>query len=188
MKLFKKRNTNLDQLEEGQENFNPFKNHEKDVAHADLNPPPLNPSMDMPDGLGHDLWNKLVEYRDKKIVLELEVFNTGRYFKEMQSLVQMVLEESERLRVQLDKVTNDIAQFKEYRFRSMYNIEILFGFKQGQVEIPQMPIVTNYTDAVLVHRSVVENLNEQVKHLGQLKVEALTEMKEYRKGIHALEW
>lgn len=57
-----------------------------------------------------------------------------------------------------------------------------------QVEIPQAPVVTDYSDAVLIHRSVVEKLNESIGGLGKAKVDALREMKEYRKGIHALEW
>ena len=57
-----------------------------------------------------------------------------------------------------------------------------------QVEVPQAPVVTDYTDAVLIHRGVVERLNENIVALGGAKVDALKEMKDYRKGIHALEW
>jgi cilia- and flagella-associated protein 43 len=49
-------------------------------------------------------------------------------------------------------------------------------------------VVTDYSGSSLIHRSVVEKLNDNIISLGQSKVEALKEMKEYRKGIHALEW
>ncbi|KAJ3276471.1 Cilia- and flagella-associated protein 43 [Terramyces sp. JEL0728] len=186
-KLYKRRGPGIDSLEKESEDLNPFTPFEKEVPQIDMNPVTLT-SLDMPDGLGVEIWNKFVEMRDKKINTEQEVYNTSRYFKEMQSLVQNVLEESDKIKLETEKVTTDLNQFLEYRFKSIYNIESLYAFKQGQVEVPQSPIVTNYTDAVLLHRSVVESLNDQVRHLGQLKVEALTEIKEYRKGIHALEW
>ena len=48
--------------------------------------------------------------------------------------------------------------------------------------------MTDYSEAVLIHRSNVEKLNDSIISVGNGKVEALKEMKEYRKGIHALEW
>lgn len=171
-----------------EDDLNPFATAEKEFVSLDSTPVSLNQATDMPDGLSLDVWNKLVEIRDKKILLELDVYTTGRSLKETQALVQNVLDESDTIKSEMEKTINDLNQFLEYKFKNVYDLECLFEFKQGQVEVPQAPIVTNYTDAVLVHRSVVENLNEQVRHLGQLKVEALTEMKDYRKGIHALEW
>jgi hypothetical protein len=49
-------------------------------------------------------------------------------------------------------------------------------------------MVTEYSDALLLDKSVVEKLNKQIQKLGKSKVDALIEMKNYRKGIHALEW
>lgn len=170
------------------EDLSPFTLVEKESSNMDFTPVTLNQATDLPDGLNIDIWNKLIEIRDKKIASETEVYVAGRNLKEMQSLVQGVLEESDQIKAEMEKTQNDLAQFLDYKIRNIFNLECLFEFKQGQVEVPQAPIVTNYKDAVLLHRSVVESLNDQVRHLGQLKVEALTEMKDYRKGIHALEW
>ncbi len=54
--------------------------------------------------------------------------------------------------------------------------------------MPQAPLVTDYTGSILLHRSAPEQLNEVICTLGQSKVDALVEIKNYRKGIHALEW
>jgi hypothetical protein len=168
--------------------LSPFAGSDKDQIQFELNSVPLNQATELPDGLSVDVWNKLVEIRDKKIAAELEVYHTGRLFKEMHSLVQNVLEESDNIKVATQKAMDDLTLFVDHKFRNTYDVEMLIGFKQGQVEVPQAPIVTNYADAVLLHRSVVEALNDQVRYLGKQKVDALTEMKEYRKGIHALEW
>jgi hypothetical protein len=42
-------------------------------------------------------------------------------------------------------------------------------------------MVTDYTDAILVNRTVVEKFNGIIGKLGKSKVDALIEMKNYRK-------
>jgi hypothetical protein len=37
-----------------------------------------------------------------------------------------------------------------------YNFEVIVYLKQGQVEVPQLPVATDYKDAILVQRSVIE--------------------------------
>ena len=49
-------------------------------------------------------------------------------------------------------------------------------------------MVTDYSDAVLINRNIIEQLNKIILNLGNSKIEALKEIKEYRKGISALEW
>lgn len=190
MKLFKRRElvTDSEMVSVEQKQIsNPFiKENEK--ANVWEDPPGLNIELDLPEGLSSDLWNKLVELRDKKILLEQETFMAYNRFSEMQILVQAVLDESERIRTETDKLTADLNQFLDYKFHTTYNVESLFELKQGQVEIPQAPVVTDYSDAVLIHRGCVERLNESIVGLGKTKVDALREIKEYRKGIHALEW
>ncbi|KAJ3006752.1 UNVERIFIED_CONTAM: Cilia- and flagella-associated protein 43 [Siphonaria sp. JEL0065] len=138
--------------------------------------------------ISQETWSKLVDLRDRKISTEIEAKIAFRQFSEFQSIAQAVNEESERIRKETDKVLSDLAAFAEYRFHTTYNPETLFELKQGQVEVPQAPVVTDYSDAELIHRSVVEKLNDNIVSLGKMKVDALKEMKEYRKGIHALEW
>lgn len=186
MKLFKRRLLVSDADLDQKTVTNPYKQNEKSNVWED--PPPLNIELDLPEGLSSDLWTKLVELRDKKIQLEQETFLAYNRFSEMQILVQAVLDESERIRVETDKLSSDLNQFMDYRFHMSYNIESLFSMKQGQVEIPQAPVVTDYSDAVLIHRNCVERLNESIIGLGKAKVDALKEIKEYRRGIHGNEW
>jgi hypothetical protein len=186
MKLFKRRLLVSDADLDQKQITNPYAAKEKSNVWED--PPPLKIELDLPEGLSADLWLKLVELRDKKIQLEQETFLAFNRFSEMQILVQAVLDESERIRIETDKLSSDLNQFTDYKFHMTYNIESLFEMKQGQVEITQAPVVTDYSDAVLIHRKEVERLNESIIALGKAKVEALKEIKEYRRGIHSNEW
>jgi hypothetical protein len=76
----------------------------------------------------------------------------------------------------------------EYKFQSDYNVDQVFCLKQGQIEVPQTALVVDYKDATLIPRSIVEQVNNEIVRLGQTEVDALTEMKNYRKGIHLLQW
>ncbi|KAJ3210579.1 Cilia- and flagella-associated protein 43 [Entophlyctis luteolus] len=135
-----------------------------------------------------DSINKLMDLRDRKIQSEIDVKISSAAYAEIQALSQKAADDNERNRRETEKVLSDLATFTEYRFHATYNQENLIELKHGQVEVSQAPVVTDYSDAELIHRNVVEKLNESIVALGKSKVEALKEMKEYRKGIHALEW
>jgi len=68
------------------------------------------------------------------------------------------------------------------------NLEVQLLLKQGQVEVSPGPFITDYTDSALIHRSVVEDLNAQITTLGKGKIATMEDSKEFRKGIHRLEW
>ncbi|KAI8612803.1 hypothetical protein BC830DRAFT_1230957 [Chytriomyces sp. MP71] len=193
LKLFKKRElvkpTNLD----AQQNVieSPFPGIDPTLMTLDSPEEtyaPLSFERDAFEGISQDGWTRLNEFHDRKIASEAEVKTCNKEYTEIQSLAQSVNEEADRIRKETEHVLSDLAAFAEYKFHTTYNPETLFELKQGQVEVPQAPVVTDYTDAELIHRSVVEKLNDNIVALGNMKVDALKEMKEYRKGIHALEW
>ncbi len=68
----------------------------------------------------------------------------------------------------------------------LYTVLVL---KQGQLEVQYTnSFDPNFHDAVLIHRSVVEDLNATTKKLGQAKIEHMEKKAEYTRGIHVLEW
>mmetsp|Transcript_6394 Transcript_6394/g.22837 ORF Transcript_6394/g.22837 Transcript_6394/m.22837 type:complete len:1500 (-) Transcript_6394:374-4873(-) len=69
-----------------------------------------------------------------------------------------------------------------------YDLDLTVGMKQGQVEVEQSTFITDYSDAELVERSVMSMLNEAIKSRGGDKIAVLNEIKEFRKGIHLLQW
>merc|ERR1712060_159925 len=73
----------------------------------------------------------------------------------------------------------------------LYDIEILFKLKQGQVEVPQAAVVTDYSDAVVIDKEVVESRNRRILELGKGKhgkVETLETIKEFRKKLNLIQW
>jgi len=54
-----------------------------------------------------------------------------------------------------------------------FNFEIIIYLKQGQVEIPQQPVATDYKDAILVSTKTVLNENYEITKRGTEKVNAM---------------
>jgi hypothetical protein len=64
----------------------------------------------------------------------------------------------------------------------------VLNLKQGQVEVEQAAVVTDYADSLLVHRTVVQDVNRQIIQLGGEKLQILTQVKDFRKNKFRLEW
>ncbi|KAJ3176382.1 Cilia- and flagella-associated protein 43 [Geranomyces variabilis] len=170
-------------------------NHPSGVAAAPQHPslPPtlvtLNPATDAPEGLPAELFQKLADYISRKHGTATDVYTTYVSLHHLQTTITQLLGHISTLSARGATLHAQLVEFQTYRFNQTYDLEIcLGGLKQGQVEVVQSPVVTDYGSAVLVGREAVERLNEVICGLGKAKVDALNEMKEYRRGIHALEW
>ncbi|OUM69573.1 hypothetical protein PIROE2DRAFT_57303 [Piromyces sp. E2] len=190
-RVFKKRGKNGFETydEKLKSSLNPFKdielklemNDDKNVNYDVIN-------EEIPEGFDTELWNKMLEMRSKKIESEKEVQLMYKKLNKVQLLAQNYIKENENYKLRCENGNKRIPEIEEYIFQGIYNLECLFQLKQGQVEYPQSLVVTDYSDAVMINRKIIEQLNEIILNLGHSKIEALKEMKEYRKGISALEW
>ncbi|KAJ3149314.1 Cilia- and flagella-associated protein 43 [Geranomyces michiganensis] len=149
----------------------------------------LNPATDAPEGLPAEAFQKLCDHISRKHGTATDVYTTYVSLHHLQATIAQLNAHSSALSVRAATLHAQLVEFQTYRFNQTYDLEIcLGGLKQGQVEVVQSPVVTDYGSAVLVGREAVERLNEVICGLGKAKVDALNEMKEYRRGIHALEW
>jgi len=60
--------------------------------------------------------------------------------------------------------------------------------KQGQVEVPQAAVVTDYSDAIVIDKEVVESRNRRILELGKDKIGTLETTKEFRKKLNLIQW
>jgi len=68
------------------------------------------------------------------------------------------------------------------------DLDLTLSVKQGQVEVEQAAVVTDYSDALVVERSLIEMHNTAIERRGSDKISVLHEIKDFRKGIHGLQW
>jgi hypothetical protein len=62
----------------------------------------------------------------------------------------------QKLQKKLSEVSSELNAKEQENIKQKYNTELLLKLKQALVEVPQQPVVTDYSDAILIHRDVVE--------------------------------
>lgn len=78
--------------------------------------------------------------------------------------------------------------FHEKRITEATDLTFLLKLKQGQVEVEQAAVVTDYTHSSLLHRREIEELNTEIRKLGGEKVQLLIDTKNTKKLIKKKKW
>merc|ERR1711959_383695 len=69
-----------------------------------------------------------------------------------------------------------------------FNMDVLFSLKQGQVEVEQAAVVTDFSDSIMIHRSVVDEVNAHIRKLWREKLEIMQESKSVRGEFAKQQW
>ena len=90
---------------------------------------------------------------------------------------------------QVDAKMAAVASLRKERQAALHDTDLQLKLKAGQVEVqPPGMVSSDLSVAAFVHRSLVEGLNEAVHTRGAKKVEVMTAIKDFKKGIYQLEW
>ncbi|CAE7799084.1 CFAP43 [Symbiodinium sp. CCMP2592] len=157
---------------------------------------------DCPEGVDEDSFNRMLELRAEKLRAEAEVARgvgaAAAVLSEMGGFLGHLEREPSaqsfracgcmEAKAENDRLERELREHKALMGRELYDIEILFKLKQGQVEVPQAAVVTDYSDAIVIDQEVVESRNRRITELGKDKVHILTKIKEFRKSLSTLDW
>eukprot|EP00441_Pelagodinium_beii_P015570 CAMPEP_0197663976 /NCGR_PEP_ID=MMETSP1338-20131121/58348_1 /TAXON_ID=43686 ORGANISM="Pelagodinium beii, Strain RCC1491" /NCGR_SAMPLE_ID=MMETSP1338 /ASSEMBLY_ACC=CAM_ASM_000754 /LENGTH=1775 /DNA_ID=CAMNT_0043242517 /DNA_START=13 /DNA_END=5340 /DNA_ORIENTATION=- len=143
---------------------------------------------DCPEGVDEASFQQMMQLRSEKLAAEAEVAKGAAVLTEMAGLQTHLQKETEEAKVNYDRLERELREHKDLMNRELYDIELLFKLKQGQVEVPQAAVVTDYSDAIVIDQEVVESRNGRITELGKSKVNVLTIIKEFRKKLSLLEW
>ncbi|KAK3771256.1 hypothetical protein RRG08_024335 [Elysia crispata] len=148
----------------------------------------LDKMSNAPDGVEKHVWERMCRLRRNKVESEQLLRQKANILAEMQVFLQKRQEEEDRVKIETEDLNRQLTKLKEDEQRFILNLEVQLLLKQGQIEVDAGPFVRDYRDSVLVHRSVVEDLNSTIKQLGESKITSMVESKDFRKGIIQLEW
>ncbi|XP_037997056.1 cilia- and flagella-associated protein 43 isoform X2 [Motacilla alba alba] len=141
----------------------------------------------MPSGLDQSAWEHFCLARRNKIESEELVKWKAVALAEMQACLQRRTEENDKMKSELENTFQELTWLKEEKMKLQQNLIVQFLLKQGQVELESTQI-PEYSDAILIDRSVVEELNCALAAQGEKKITAMVEFKDFSKGIIQLEW
>ncbi|CAD5121750.1 DgyrCDS10227 [Dimorphilus gyrociliatus] len=148
----------------------------------------LDKMSNAPEGVEKPLWDRFCRYRRSKYGSELIIKKKSEILAEMNKFLQKRQKEEDETREEIDSITSALNTLREERMRFSCNLEVQIVMKQGQVEVDPGNFIHNFKDSILVHRSVIEDLNFKIQTLGESKISSMVESKDFRKGIAQLQW
>lgn len=91
----------------------------------------------------------------------------------------------------VEKFENTQMRFKKSVDRQeklKFNFEVIVYLKQGQVEVPQLPVATDYKDAILVNVGVINTENDGIKYKGNTKVYNMEEILKHNTKLRQIKY
>lgn len=141
-----------------------------------------------PESIDEANYRRMVEMRQRREALERDVAKHSLVLADMQGLLVHLEKERGEGQVAHDVLQDELDEQLQLMEKELYDIEMLFKLKQGQVEVPQAAVVTDYSDAIVIDQEVVESRNRRIQELGQEKVGILETTKEFRKQLNFIQW
>jgi len=141
-----------------------------------------------PEGVDDNVIERLDRSRDTKIQAELDLARMSDMLKDMNHKLDKLVKRDDEVREKKEKLKAELDSVKEERYQNAFNIDILFSLKQGQVEVEQAAVVTDYADSVMIHRSVVDEVNARIRELWTDKLAVMAEIKGARGELAKSTW
>uniref|UniRef100_A0A8C6TSJ9 Uncharacterized protein n=1 Tax=Neogobius melanostomus TaxID=47308 RepID=A0A8C6TSJ9_9GOBI len=147
----------------------------------------MDSHQNMPQDLNPIIWERFCVFRRTKIEKEHKVKMNALTFAEMQAFLQKRREEERATNEEIKVISEELERLHKVKNRFAVDIMVQVLLKQSQVEVPNTELTADYSDSVLLHRSVVEDLNKNIR-VGQSSISTMVECKDFRKHIIQQEW
>jgi len=141
-----------------------------------------------PEGVDDIVIEKLDRSRDTKIQAELDLARMSDMIKDMNQRFDKIVKRDDEVRTKKEKLRSELDAVQEERYQNAFNIDILFSLKQGQVEVEQAAVVTDYADSIMIHRTVVDDVNLRIRELWKDKLSVMAEIKGARGELAKSKW
>uniref|UniRef100_A0A663MGL3 Cilia- and flagella-associated protein 43 n=1 Tax=Athene cunicularia TaxID=194338 RepID=A0A663MGL3_ATHCN len=140
-----------------------------------------------PNGLDLSIWERFCRARQNKMESEKLVKWKALTLEEMQAFLQRRMNDNEKIKSDIEDIFQELTWVQEEKMKLELNLTIQFLLKQGQVELESTEI-PDYTDAILINKSIIEELNCSIMAQGEKKIASMVEYKDFSKGMFRLEW
>ncbi|XP_067277323.1 cilia- and flagella-associated protein 43 isoform X2 [Pseudorasbora parva] len=148
----------------------------------------LDAPENMIEGLDPVVWERFCLARRAKVESEHKVKLKALNLAEMQAFLQRRTDEDEKAQLEIKNLIDELNGLCEEKMRFRLDSMVQIVLQQGQVEVEAEDFIADYTDALLIHRGVIEDLNSTIRDLGDQKIASMVECKDFRKGIIQQEW
>ncbi|KAM7408596.1 hypothetical protein PAMA_002353 [Pampus argenteus] len=123
----------------------------------------LDAQKNMPEGLNPMIWERFCLVRRTKVESEQKVRVKALALAEMQSFLQKRRDEDKDAQQEIKNLTDQLESLHKDKYRFLRDIMVQVLLKQGQVEVSHTDFTPDYSDSLLLHRTVVEDLNRTIR-------------------------
>ncbi|XP_034352806.1 cilia- and flagella-associated protein 43 isoform X1 [Arvicanthis niloticus] len=142
----------------------------------------------MPEGLDPSVWEHFCTTRRAKVENEYKVKQKAACLLEMTTFLRKRMEDDDAVHHEIERVFHELVRLQDEKVRYQVNLTVQVLLKQGQVELENFQLTLEYSDAILINKNIIEDLNSVIRTQGQKKVASMMESKEVHKGIYQIEW
>uniref|UniRef100_A0A8C8AIJ6 Cilia- and flagella-associated protein 43 n=1 Tax=Otus sunia TaxID=257818 RepID=A0A8C8AIJ6_9STRI len=140
-----------------------------------------------PNGLDLSIWERFCRARRNKMESEELVKWKALALEDMQAFLQRRMDDNEKIKSEIEDIFQELTWVQEEKVKLELNLTIQFLLKQGQVELESTEI-PDYTDALLINKTIIEELNCSIMAQGEKKIASMVKYKDFSKGMFRLEW
>jgi WD40 repeat protein len=154
--------------------------------------PPQNRELtaeDLPQSITDQaLILRVINDRKKKIELERPIPGLTKHIKEVEVHKSWIQKKKAKAESKLKDLITELRTKEQESIKQKYNTELLLKMKQAIVEVPQQPVVTDYSDAILIHKQVVIEKNDDIKTNGRQKISILHSIADIKGKVAKVKW
>ncbi|XP_069850036.1 cilia- and flagella-associated protein 43 isoform X2 [Dipodomys merriami] len=148
----------------------------------------LDNITNMPEGLDPSTWEHFCATRRIKVENEFKVKQKSAGLTEIGTFLRKRIEDDESVQHEIERVLRELILLQEDKVRFQLDLTIQILLKQGQIELENFQLTLEYSDAILINKNIIEDLNSVIRTQGQKKVASMMESKDVHKGIYQIEW
>uniref|UniRef100_T1IMG4 Cilia- and flagella-associated protein 43 n=1 Tax=Strigamia maritima TaxID=126957 RepID=T1IMG4_STRMM len=149
----------------------------------------LDDTVYRPEGLYPNQWTQFCKLRKQKIDLELQIKQRALVVADMMTYLQSKQVENDNRSKEIAETTDMIGKLIHDKNIILSNLDIQIILKLGQVELDDVNgFLPDYGSALLIHRSLVEERNKQIRALGEMKEQSILENTNMHNMIDLREW
>lgn len=151
---------------------------------------PLSIDLDTPEGFSIDpfVWSKLQELRLQRIAKEISVKGQYKSYTELKKKLDLLTNEEEVIHNEAITYRNQRENILNRMKELMNDLEIIIAVKQGQDEVDNDVVVTDYHTSKLIPTTIIHKYNNYLNELGKEKINILSKIKQFRRKMNLIDW
>lgn len=145
---------------------------------------------EIPEGfeIDENIWDIMLNLRAKKFAKEEEIIKDTDTTKEVKALFEVESNKCTTIKRSLDSLEESLSTLHKEKIQQLKCSEFLLVIKQGQDEVEEKSVATDYRSIMFTSSCVIEESNDVLKTLGEEHISVLNQIKDFRKTIKMLKW